>query len=220
MGSTLTFDDKLLAYVEKHTPKEPELYRKLRQQTTDLGSVKEMQISWIQGRFMQLLARLMGAKTYLEVGVFTGYSALALAEVLPADGKITALDNSREWTDIARRYWKRAGVEDKIDLRLGDALKTLDDLTGEGRGETYDLAFIDADKENMGRYFDSCLGLLRPGGLVIADNVLWSGEVANPKDKSQATRAIRAFNDTVMEDQRVFYSLVPVGDGLILAQKK
>jgi len=220
MGSTLTFDDKLVRYVEDHTPEEPALYRKLRQETAALGPISEMQISWIQGRFMQLLARLIGARKYLEVGVFTGYSTLAVAEVMGKEGRITALDISEEWTAVARRYWQEAGVEGQIDLTLSDAIPTLKGLLDKGAGDSYDLAFIDADKENMANYFDYCLKLLRPGGLVIVDNVLWSGDVINPKDQRDNTKAIRAFNDAVVSDARVFYSFIPVGDGLILAQKK
>ncbi len=220
MGSTLTFDDRLLEYLEAHTPEEPAHFRKLREETLELGSISEMQISWIQGRFMQLLVRLMGAKRYLEVGVFTGYSTLAVAEALPGGGRITALDISAEWTGIGRRFWREAGVDDKIDLRLGDAVSTLETLFKDGRGGSYDLAFIDADKENLPHYFDYCLKLLRPGGLVIVDNVLWSGDVIDPNDDRDSTKAIRAFNDAVRTDDRVFYSMVPVGDGLVLAQKK
>jgi len=220
MGSGLTFDDKLLHYVEDHTPAEPPLYRKLRQETLDLGSISEMQISWIQGRFMQLLVRLMGASKYLEVGVFTGYSTLAVAEALPEVGQITALDISEEWTAIGRRYWQQAGIEGKIDFRLGDGVKTLQGLLDEGAAGSYDLVFIDADKENLPHYFDYGLKLLRTGGLVIVDNVLWSGEVINAKDQRDSTRAIRAFNDAVKGDGRIFYSMVPVGDGLVMALKK
>ena len=220
MGSTINFDDKLISYVEDHTPAEPKLDKRLRKETSNLGPISEMQISWIQGRFMQLLARLMGARKYLEVGVFTGYSTLAVAEVLPEGGKITALDIDEEWTNVGRRYWQEAGVEDKIDLRLKDGIEALEELLESGAKGTYDLAFIDADKENMGRYFDYCLKLLRPGGLVIVDNVLWSGDVINPEDQRNNTKAIRRFNDAIKDDDRVFYSFIPVGDGLILAQKK
>lgn len=220
MGTGLTFDEKLLDYVEGHTPAEPDLYKRLRYETLALGPISEMQISWIQARFMQLLVGLMGAVKYLEVGVFTGYSTLAVAEAMAEDGKITALDISEDWTAMASRYWAEAGIDNKIDLRLGDALVALQALLDGGEGETYDLAFIDADKLNIPNYFDYCLKLVRPGGLVIVDNVLWSGAVIDPEDLSDDTAAIRAFNDAVLKDERVFYSMVPVGDGLVLARKK
>lgn len=220
MGTSLNFDEKLGSYIENHTPKEPELYKRLRQETLELGSISEMQISWVQGRFMQLLVQLLGAKKYLEVGVFTGYSTLAVAEAMSEDGRITALDISEDWTAFGQKYWQEAGVENKIDLKLGDALSAMEALLKDGHGETYDLAFIDADKPNIPNYFDSCLKLLRPGGLVIVDNVLWSGAVTDPDDQSEDTVAIRAFNNAVMKDDRVFYSMVPIGDGLVLARKK
>lgn len=220
MGSGLTFDDRVLDYVENHTPPEPPLYKKLREETLDLGPISEMQISWIQGRFMQLLARLIGAKKYLEVGVFTGYSALSVAEAMGKEGRITALDISEEWTAVARRYWKEAGVSGQINLKLEDALGALEEMVQDGQAETFDMAFIDADKENIPNYFDYCLKLVRTGGLVIVDNVLWSGEVANPENREANTEAIRRFNKAVKKDSRVFYSMVPVGDGLVLAQKK
>jgi len=220
MGSHLNFDEKLFQYVEKNTPPEPALYKRLRYETLELGSISEMQISWVQGRFMQLLVRLIGAAKYLEVGVFTGYSTLAVAEAMAEDGKITALDISEEWTAVGQRYWAEAGVENKIDLNLGDALNAMQALLDDGKAETYDLAFIDADKPNIPNYFDYCLKLLRPGGLVIVDNVLWSGAVIDPDDQSEDTLAIRSFNEAILKDDRVFYSLIPVGDGLVLAQKK
>lgn len=220
MGSGLKFDSRVLEYVENHTPQEPALYRKLREETLDLGAISEMQISWIQGRFMQLLARLIGAKKYLEVGVFTGYSALAVAEAMGKEGRVVALDISEEWTAVARRYWKEAGVSAQIDLKLEDALEALGGLVRDGQAGTFDMAFIDADKQNIPQYFDYCLKLVRKGGLVIVDNVLWSGEVANPENREENTQAIRRFNKAVTRDDRVFYSMVPVGDGLVLAQKK
>jgi predicted O-methyltransferase YrrM len=169
---------------------------------------------------MQLLARMLGTRKYLEVGVFTGYSTLAVAEAMAEGGEITALDISEDWTAMGRRYWQAAGVDRKIDLKLGDALLSLQDLLNSGNAGTYDLAFIDADKPNIPKYFNFCLKLLRPGGLVIVDNVLWSGAVADPGDQEESTVALRAFNDAVLTDDRIFYSMIPVGDGLVLAQKK
>lgn len=220
MGSHINFDEKLSRYVENHTSPEPDLYKRLRTETLELGPISEMQISWVQGRFMQLLVRLLGAMKYLEVGVFTGYSTLAVAEAMAGGGKITALDISKDWTGLAQRYWKEAGVDTKINLKLGDAGEAMQALLDAGKGETYDLAFIDADKPNIPNYFDYCLKLVRPGGLIIVDNVLWSGAVIDADDQSDDTVAIRAFNDAVMGDDRVFYSMLPVGDGLVLAQKK
>lgn len=220
MGSHINFDEKLSRYVENHTSPEPDIYKRLRAETLELGPISEMQISWVQGRFMQLLVRLLGAMKYLEVGVFTGYSTLAVAEAMAGGGKITALDISKDWTGLAQRYWKEAGVDTKINLKLGDAGEAMQALLDAGKGETYDLAFIDADKPNIPNYFDYCLKLVRPGGLIIVDNVLWSGAVIDADDQSDDTVAIRAFNDAVMGDDRVFYSMLPVGDGLVLAQKK
>lgn len=220
MGSNLTFDEDLLNYITEHTPPEPELYKRLREETEALGPISEMQISWIQARFMQLMAKMLGAASYLEIGVFTGYSTLAVAEVLPAGGKITALDISEDWTGIGRRYWKEAGVEDKIDLILGDACKTMEGLCAKTPAPSFDLAFIDADKMDLPRYFDYALKLVRPGGLVIVDNVLWSGAVLDLKNEEENTVAIRAFNDQVVAEDRAFLSMIPVGDGLTLAFKK
>lgn len=220
MGSNLTFDEGLLNYITEHTPPEPELYKRLREETEALGPISEMQISWIQARFMQLMAKMLGAASYLEIGVFTGYSTLAVAEVLPAGGKITALDISEDWTGIGRRYWKEAGVEEKIDLILGDACKTMEGLCLKTPAPAFDLAFIDADKMDLPRYFDYALKLVRPGGLVIVDNVLWSGAVLDLKNEEENTVAIRAFNDQVVAEDRAFLSMIPVGDGLTLAFKK
>jgi len=220
MGSGLTFDEKLLDYVEGHTPAEPDLYKRLREETLELGPISEMQITWVQARFMQLLVALMSAGKYLEVGVFSGYSTLAVAEAMTDAGRITALDISEDWTAMGRRYWAEAGIDNKIDLKLGDAQEAMQALLDGGQGQTYDLAFIDADKPNIPNYFDYCLKLLRPGGLIIVDNVLWSGAVIDLDDQSEDTLAIRSFNEAVLKDDRVFYSLIPVGDGLVLAQKK
>ncbi len=220
MGSNLQFDVKLLEYVTKHTPAEPGLFRQLREETEALGPISEMQISWIQGNLMQLLARLIGATRYLEIGVFTGYSTLAMARALPDNGRITALDIDEIWTAMGKKYWREAGVDGKIDLILGDACTTLETMVNETALSPFDMAFIDADKPNMPKYFDYALRLLRPGGLVIVDNVLWSGAVTDPAAGDENTIAIRAFNDVVMNDQRVYLSMIPVGDGLLLACKK
>jgi caffeoyl-CoA O-methyltransferase len=179
-----------------------------------------MQIAPEQGQFMALLAQLMGARRCIEVGVFTGYSSLAIARVLPDDGCIVACDISEEWTAIARRFWNEAGVADRIDLRLGPALETLDALLANGQGESFDFAFIDADKGNYLQYYERLLRLIRPAGLIAVDNVLWGGQVADPADDSPDTCAIRAFNEHLRADQRVSLSLVPIGDGVTLALKR
>lgn len=219
MGVDLKFDAALLDYVSKHTPEEPGLYKRLRIETDALGPISAMQISWIQARFMQLLVKLTGADSYLEIGVFTGYSTLAVAEVLPDNGRITALDIDEKWTGIAKRYWSEAGVVDKIDLILGDACQTLETMCSDFC-PPFDMAFIDADKLNLSKYFDYSLRLVRPGGLVIVDNVLWGGAVMDPKTQDENTKAIRAFNDRVMRDDRIFVSMILIGDGLLLALKK
>jgi predicted O-methyltransferase YrrM len=178
-----------------------------------------MQISPEQGQFMALLVKLIGAKKTLEIGVFTGYSSLVVALALPADGKIVACDVSEEYTSVARRYWQRAGVEDKIDLHIAPALETLDKLLTAGEAETFDFAFIDADKGNYDNYYERCLELIRPGGLIAIDNVLWSGKVADTEIQDNQTNKIRALNRKLHEDSRITLSLVPIADGLTLAMK-
>ena len=216
---TLALTDPLHRYVLEASLREPPLLARLRADTAALGDAARMQIAPEQGQFMALLARLMGARRVLEIGTFTGYSALAVASVLGPDGRLVACDRSADWTAVARRYWQEAGVEGRIDLRIGDALETLTALAAEG-GDPFDMAFIDADKANYHAYFERCLGLLRPGGLVLVDNVLWSGRVADPTDDGADTQAIRAFNEALRADERVDISLVPIGDGLTLALKR
>lgn len=169
---------------------------------------------------MQLLVRLIGARNTIEIGVYTGYSSLSVALALPPDGKTIACDINTDWTAIARRYWKEAGVAHKIDLRLAPALQTLDILIREGEEGKFDFVFIDADKENYWRYFEYSLKLLRPGGLIAVDNVLWSGKVVDPMSDDKDARAIREFNARLKDDARVFLSLVPIADGLTLAMKR
>jgi caffeoyl-CoA O-methyltransferase len=162
----------------------------------------------------------MGARRCLEVGVFTGYSSLAIALALPEDGRIVACDVSEKWTSVARRYWAEAGVEHKMELRIAPALETLEHLLASGEAGSIDFAFLDADKENYTRYYELALGLLRPGGLIVADNTLWSGRVADPANNEAATLALRRFNASLHRDERVELSLVPIGDGLTLARKR
>jgi predicted O-methyltransferase YrrM len=169
---------------------------------------------------MALLVHMLGARRTIEVGVFTGYSSLAVALALPEEGRIVACDISDEWTSIARRYWREAGVDRKIDLRLRPATQTLDDLIALGQAGGFDFAFIDADKANYDLYYERCLTLLRPGGLIAVDNVLWSGKVVDPAVDDADTRAIRAFNEKLKNDQRVWLSMLPIRDGLTLASKK
>ncbi|MEH2409792.1 class I SAM-dependent methyltransferase [Nostoc sp.] len=216
---SIGLDNQLYNYLLSVSLREPEILLKLRQETASHPR-SGMQISPEQGQFMRLLVELIGAKKTLEVGVFTGYSSLSVALALPADGKIIAADVSEEFTAIARRYWQEAGVADKIDLRLAPALKTLDQLLATGQAETFDFAFIDADKENYDGYYERSLQLLRPGGLIAIDNVLWSGQVAEEQNQDESTQAIRALNQKLHHDERVSLSLVPIADGLTLAIKR
>jgi predicted O-methyltransferase YrrM len=215
----LPINDNLLKYIEQVTLREPEILRRLREETSH-HPYASMQISAEQGQFMALLIHLLSARRILEIGVFTGYSSLSVALALPDDGRIIACDISDEWTSIARRYWREAGVERKIDLRLSPALKTLDDLIAQGQGGRFDFAFIDADKGNYANYYERALVLVRPGGLVAVDNVLWDGKVIDPKANDVDTRAIRAFNESLHHDERVWLSMLPIRDGLTLACKK
>ncbi len=215
---TLSIDDQLYTYLLNHTVQESDILKQLRQETAQHPQAR-MQISPEQGQFMALLVRLMGAQKTLEIGVFTGYSSLCVALALPISGQVIACDISDDFTQVARRYWKAAKVDPKIQLRLGPALKTLEQLLSEGQAETFDFAFIDADKANYMEYYEQSLKLLRPGGLIAIDNVLWSGRVADPEVTDHRTTAIRQLNDHVHQDLRVTSSLVPIGDGLLLALK-
>lgn len=212
-------DDRLSDYLLAVSLREPDILRQLREETAPHPWAR-MQISPEQGQFMALLVQLLGAEKTLEIGVFTGYSSLAVALALPPTGKIVACDVSEEYTSVARRYWQAAGVADKIELRLAPALETLDALLASGQAETFDFAFIDADKENYLNYYERSLQLVRRGGLIAIDNVLWGGKVADPDVQDASTRAIRAFNETLHSDERVTFSLVLIGDGLTLALKR
>ena len=216
---SLTLTDALYDYLLQHSLREPAILAELRAETARMP-VSAMQIAPEQGQFMALLVELIGARRTLEIGTFTGYSALCVALALPADGTVTACDVSEEYTAVARRYWAKAGVAGKIDLRLAPAVQTLDALLAEGRAGSYDFAFIDADKTGYDAYYERCLALLRPGGLVAVDNVLWGGDVANPGKTDPDTTAIRALNTKLRDDSRVSMSLIPVGDGLLLARKR
>lgn len=178
----------------------------------------EMQIAPEQGQFMRLLVTAIGATRTLEIGVFTGYSAAATALALPPGGRVVACEVNGEYARIAERWWEEAGVAGKIDLRIGPALETLDTLLADGEDDAFDFAFIDAAKEQYVEYWERCLRLVRPGGLIAVDNVLWGGRVADPENEEASTAAIRVFNAHVREDDRVDLSLVPIGDGVTLAR--
>lgn len=198
---------------------ESTLLQELRRETSALPGAG-MQISPEQGRFMAWLVRLMGARRCLEVGVYTGYSSLSVALALPDEGTLLACDVDEHTTSIARRYWARAGISSKVSLELGPASQTLDALIGRGEGGTFDFAFVDADKSNYPVYYESCLVLLRSGGVLVFDNALWGGKVVDPAHDDADTRAIRAVNATVASDPRVDASLVAIGDGLLLVRKR
>ena len=216
---TLGLDDRLYNYLLSVSLRQPDILRRLREETAN-HPYAMMQIAPEQGQFMALLVQVLGAKKTLEVGVFTGYSTLSVALALPPDGKIIACDISEEYTAIARRYWQEAGVANKIDLKIAPALDTLDRLLASGEAETFDFAFIDADKESYQEYYERSLQLVRPGGLIAIDNVLWSGRVADPEVVDKSTQAIRAVNEKLLHDERVSISLVPIADGLTLAFKR
>lgn len=217
--TTISMTEALSDYLLSVSLREPPLLARLRQETAR-DPMSRMQIAPEQGQFMRLLAELLGVRRAIEVGVFTGYSSLCIAEVLPEDGRLLACDVSERWTAVARRYWQEAGVEHKVELCIGPALHTLDARLEAGEEGAYDFAFIDADKEGYLPYFERCLRLLRPGGLVCVDNTLWDGAVADPTDQSLDTVALRAFNKALHADERISLSLVPIGDGLTLARKR
>jgi predicted O-methyltransferase YrrM len=216
---SIGLDDRLYEYLLEHSLREPELLGELRAETAAMPEAN-MQIAPEQGQFMALLARLIAARRYLEIGTFTGYSALAVALALPEDGQVVTLDRSKQWTTIARGYWERAGVVGRIRLELGEARESLRSLAESGEDGRFDLAFIDADKTGYRDYFEYCLRLVRPGGLILVDNTLWDGSVADPDNHNEDTLAMRAFNETLHHDERIDLSLIPVADGLTLARRR
>lgn len=218
-NQTLGLNSQLYEYLLSVSLREPEILRQLREETSKLPMAK-MQIAPEQGQFMALLVQLLGAKKTLEVGVFTGYSSLVVALALPPEGKVIACDLDERYTNIARRYWEQAGVANKINLRLAPALETLEMLIKLGEAGTFDFAFIDADKNNYENYYERILELVRPGGLIAIDNVLWSGQVADPEIQDKRTEAIRSLNQKLHQDERITLSLVPIADGLTLALKR
>ncbi|WP_245915984.1 class I SAM-dependent methyltransferase [Merismopedia glauca] len=217
-NKSIGLDSKLYNYLLSVSLREPEILQQLRQETAN-HPYANMQIAPEQGQFMALLVQLLGAKKTIEVGTFTGYSALAVALALPPNGQVIACDVSAEFTAIARRYWQLAGVDGKIDLRLAPALETLDELLANELAGSFDFAFIDADKENYQAYYERCLKLVRVGGLIAVDNVLWDGQVADNNIQDSSTISIRDFNYQLHNDRRVTISLIPIADGLTLALK-
>jgi caffeoyl-CoA O-methyltransferase len=220
---TINLTDELYEYLLSVSVREPDLLKKLRDETDQLEEAR-MQISPEQGQFMALLARLIGAKRTLDIGVFTGYSSLCLALALPDDGYLVACDVNKEWTDIAQRYWQEAGVTHKIDLRLAPAANTLEELIRDGQTGSFDFSFIDADKTGYDGYYEGCLTLLRPGGLIAIDNVLMHGLVLAPEtldgDVRTGAESMCALNEKIHTDERVDISLAPISDGLTLARKR
>jgi predicted O-methyltransferase YrrM len=224
MSETTTTGDlsmsvALWEYIRTVTLREPDVLRRLREETARMPN-SNLQISAEQGQFMALLMHLIRARRTIELGVYTGYSALAVALALPEDGRVIACDINKDWTSVGRRYWREAGAEGKIDLRLGPALATLDGLIAAGEGGQFDFVFIDADKTNYANYYERALVLLRPGGLIAVDNVLWYGRVIDDSFDDPDTRAIREFNRRIKDDDRVWLSMLAVRDGLTLACKK
>ncbi len=211
--------DELYKYILSISLREPDILKRLRDETMK-DQMSNMQISPDQGQFMALLIKLIGARKTLDIGTYTGYSALSVALAMPDDSLTVTCDYRTEWTEIARRYWKEAGVDHKIDLCLGPALETLNDLIGNGETGAFDFVFIDADKENYDNYYEKALILLHPGGLIAIDNILWSGDVIDLNNQDISTNAIRRLNDKVKNDERVDISLLPIGDGLTLARKR
>ncbi len=216
---TLNLTPKVYQYYQEVTLREPEALQKLREQTHKM-STSRMQISPEQGQFMRWLVELMQAKKTLDIGVYTGYSAVSVALGLPEEGRVIGCDANVEWTKIAKRFWEMAGVANKIDLRLGPATETLQTLLDNGEANTFDFAFIDADKKNYSNYYELCLKLLRAGGVIAIDNVLWSGKVADPNINDPNTIFIRELNTAILKDERVSLSMLPIGDGLTLVRKR
>jgi len=211
--------DNVYEYLVTHSVRDSAVKRRLREETAKLP-LGMMQIGADQGQFMGLLVELIGARRALEIGTFTGYSSLCVAEAMGPQGRLICCDISEEFTAIARRYWREAGLADRIDLRLGPGTETLDKLLAAGEAGTFDFAFIDADKTNYDAYYERALKLVRAGGLIAIDNVLWGGDVANPQDRSEETVAIRRLNDKLAKDDRITLAMVSIGDGLSLARKR
>jgi len=218
MPKSSWLSEALHRYIVEHSEPLDLVLRELGEETAQVaGPLAMMEIAPEQGAFMELLVRVCGAKRAVEVGTFTGHSSISIARGLPDDGRLLCLDTSEEWTAIARRYWEKAGVADKIELRLAPAADTLASLSPDTQ---FEFAFIDADKPSYPTYYEEILGRMPVGGLIVCDNVLWGGSVADPENQQESTVAIRAFNDLVVADERVEASMIPVGDGLLLARKR
>ena len=217
--TSINLTPSIYSYLKDNSLREPEILKQLRNETHKKFQTT-MQISPEQGQFMGLLVEMLAAKKTLDIGTFTGYSALVVALSLPSGGKVIACDTNVEWTNMAKHFWQMAKVADKIDLKLGQALQTLDKLLADGEANTFDFAFIDADKQNYSAYYEKSLALLRTGGLIAIDNVLWSGQVADPTINDSDTVSIRELNSSILTDKRVTISMLPIGDGLTLARKK
>src|SRR3990167_10468651 len=217
---TLQITPELINYLHEHSIQEPDLLKALREETVKTFEAAPMQISPEQGQFFRFLLQTMNAKNVLEIGTFTGYSAICMALALPDDGHVTCCDLSFDWTRMAVKYCDKMDLNEKITLHLAPAIDTLQLLINNNLQNTYDFAFIDADKPNYLRYYEYCLQLVRPGGVIAIDNVLWSGEVINPENQNENTRAIRELNTKIAHDDRVTICMLPIGDGLTLARKK
>ncbi len=219
MSRYFAFDERSYQYLLNTGTRESDIARRLREETQKMAHA-QMQIGPDEGQLLQLLVQVLRAKKTIEVGVFTGYSALWVALGLPDDGRIVACDVSEEYTSVGRRYWKEADVDHKIDLRLGPALDTLDELLRGGQAGAFDFAFIDADKSNYASYFELALKLIRTGGLIAIDNTIWSGRVADQNEQDADTVAIRELNEKLASDERITLSMLTVGDGVTLALKR
>ena len=216
---TILMDDQLLEYLRQNSVREPDVLQELREETQKLSN-SGMQISPEQGQLMFMLVKLVNAHKIVEIGTFTGYSSTVMALAMPEDSQLIAFDISEEYTRTARRFWKKAGVDQRVKLVLGNAKESLKDFLQTGEQESVDLAFIDADKSSYAEYYECCLKLIRPGGLILVDNVLWSGQVADASNHDKDTEALRIFNAALSSDQRVDLCMVPIGDGLTIARKR
>ncbi|MGH3447389.1 MAG: O-methyltransferase [Nocardioidaceae bacterium] len=218
-NTTMGITEDLHTYVVNVGVREPDVLQRLRAETSALDN-HEMQIAPEQGALLAMLTELTGARRCLEVGTFTGYSSTAVGLAMPSDGTMVCCDVSTEWTDVARRYWAEAGLADRVDLRIGPGVETLDTLLAGGEGATYDFAFVDADKSSYGAYYDRVLELTRPGGLIVFDNTLRGGEVLDPDPADEGTRAVKALNERLHDDERVSSAMLPIADGVTLVRKR
>jgi predicted O-methyltransferase YrrM len=214
---SIGLEDDLYEYVLRSMPAEPEPLRLLREETAALGGIARMQIGFDQGQLMALFVRMVRARKIVEIGCFTGYSSTIMAMAMAPGGTLLTCDVSEEYTALAKKSWARAGVADRVQLRLGPALATLDDLLASGEESTFDVAFIDADKSNYENYYERCVALVKPGGVILVDNVLWGGSVIDPSRDDEDTRAIRRLNGKIKDDRRVAMAMIGVGDGLTVA---